>query len=439
MFVRKIAAAVLLAFAARDLAAARRPVAQWDVIPYQLVKEPFKAGVVAFYDKPFKVEFTVNGRRAAVVDKPSLNDRTKVEEHWFSLDPAKYDRASLVDYRLRLGARVVAEDGTKHILPEIDLYWNADGSVGSTKTIWLDVKDGIDYSDGTKERPVKTMKQAVKLAGDGGTVYLSKPGNYTAERIGGRNNRKYWTTIQPAPGLTRRDVQIKGGRTGCDKLHFKDVQIYSDIVNGTSYALGGVDDKSSCWLENCIVRDKGGRLSGRSYTFGNKLIGYVTGGATTEMGDGPRCRLVRNHVIKSISGDAFSGADLLAVNCKLVDVDSTGVMDEPAFHRSQGIQGAWTHDVILANITAQNCACNGFIGLKLRDSAFSNIELGTVGPERRFVSRYAWEMENVWFDRVRVTGQEWIWFKATNHNGDFAPTDVRVTDCSFELPKAEEE
>ena len=169
------------------------------------------------------------------------------------------------------------------------------------------------------------------------------------------------------------------------------------------------------------------------------MTGYVTGGATVDMGDGPRGKLVRGHLIKNISGDAFTGDDCLAVNCKLVDVDSTGVMDEPAFHRSQGIQGAWTHDVILANITGTECACNGFIGLKLRDSAFSNITLETTGPERRFVSRYAWEMENVWFDNVKVTGQEWVWFKATNNNGNFTPTDVRVTGCSFELPKKSED
>ena len=165
------------------------------------------------------------------------------------------------------------------------------------------------------------------------------------------------------------------------------------------------------------------------------MTGYVTCGVTMEMGDGPRGKIVRGHLIKNISGDAFTGEECLAVNCKLDDVDCTGVMDEPAFHRSQGIQGAWTHDVILANITATQCGCNGFIGLKLRDSAFFNITLETTGPERRFISRYAWEMENVWFDHVNVTGQEWVWFKATNNNGNYTPIDVRVTDCSFQLPQ----
>lgn len=425
---------VFAAFLVLPAFSALRPVAQWDVVPYQRISGPFQAGVVAFYDKPLKVEFSVNGKKVAEADKSALNPRTKVEEYSFTLDPAKYGADKLKDRVLELGAKAVGSDGTSHSLPSIVLYWDVDGKTGSKKIVWLDPKDGIDYSDGTQEHPVKTMKQACKLAGDGGTVYMMRPGWYSVERIARGGSVNYWTTIRPAPGLARKDVRIKGGRTGCHKLHIKDANIYSDIAEGTHYALGGADASSVCWLEDCIVRDKGGRSSGRSYTFGNKLSGYVTGGATTEMGDGPCGKLVRNHVIKSISGDAFTASDCLAVNCKLVDVDSTGVMDEPAFHRSQGIRGAWIHDVILANIDASECRCNGFIGLKLRDSVFSNVKLDTTGPERRYISRYSGEMENVWFDRVNVTGQEWIWFKSTNKNGDFAPTDVRVTGCSFELP-----
>lgn len=428
-------AAALAALVAAGAFAAARPVAQWDVIPYQRISEPFKAGVVAFYDKPFHVDFFVNGKKVASSDKKSLNDRTKTEEHWFVLDPSGFDAGSLKDRVLKLGAKAVADDGASYRIPDIVLYWDGDGKTGSKKVVWVDPKDGIDFSVGTKEKPVKTLRQAVKIAGDGGTIRLLRAGMYTAERVGGGNGRKYWTTIMPGDGLKRKDIHIKGGRTGCDKLHFKDVMIFSDITSGVSYALGGVDENSVCWLEGCLVRDKGGRSAGRSYTFGNKMTGYVTGGVTMEMGDGPRGKIVRGHLIKNISGDAFTGEDCLAINCKLDDVDCTGVMDEPAFHRSQGIQGAWTHDVILANITASQCGCNGFIGLKLRDSAFSNITLDTIGPEHRFVSRYAWEMENVWFDRVNVTGQEWVWFKATNHNGNYTPIDVRVTDCSFQLPK----
>ena len=88
---RTLLLAALVLAASRGAFAAPRPVAQWDVVPFQRVAEPFKAGVVAFYDKPFHVEFSVNGKAVASVDRKSANDRTSVEEHWFLLDPAKID------------------------------------------------------------------------------------------------------------------------------------------------------------------------------------------------------------------------------------------------------------------------------------------------------------------------------------------------------------
>ena len=117
-------------FAAPAISAAR-PVAQWDVVPHQRLKEPFKAGVVAFYDKPFYVEFTINGKKAAKVDNPTLNDRTKVVEHWFTIDPASFDIAKLKENKLVVGAKAVAEDGTSHKLPDLLLHCDKDGNLGS--------------------------------------------------------------------------------------------------------------------------------------------------------------------------------------------------------------------------------------------------------------------------------------------------------------------
>ncbi len=425
--------AAALASAATFSFAGRRPVAQWDVVPYQRVGTLFQAGVVAMYDKPIKVEFSVNGTKVAEVDKPTLNGRTRVVEYWFSLDPSKFAPDSSDERILRLGAKVIAEDGTSHVVPETELYWNCDGAAGSTKEVWLDIKDGIDYGDGSEDHPVKSMKRAFLLAGDGGTVYLRHPGEYSIRRIGGGAHMKYWTTIMPAPGLTRKDINLLGGRTGCAKLRLRNVTVVSDVVGGTGYALGGINETSCCWLEDCIVRDKGGRAAGDSYVFGNKLVGYVTGGATTEMGEGPHGKIVRNHVIKSICGDAFTCDDSLAVNCRLDDVDGAGQVDEPVFHRAQGIRGAWIHDVILANIRATKCACTGFTGRGLRDSVFSNVTIETVQSGKVYQSRYAGEMENVWFDRVKLVGQDMAWLTPQSRLGDFAPTDVRVTECSFEL------
>ena len=218
MPLKSLIPALLTAFSA---SAAMRPVAHWDVVPYQRLSGTFAAGVVAFYDSEFKVELFIDGKKVAEAVKPVYNERTRVVEHWFTVDAA-----SMKDGPFSLGAKVVAADGSSYTLPNLPLYANAGGTLNTGKTVWLDQINGIDYSEGTKDRPVKTMKRAIYRAGDGGTVYLMRPGIYKAERVGGGNDRKYWTTVTPAPGLTRKDVKVKGGRTGCDKLRFKDVQLF---------------------------------------------------------------------------------------------------------------------------------------------------------------------------------------------------------------------
>ena len=49
--------------AVSGVAEAARPVARWDVVPYQRIDGVFKAGVVAFHDEGVKVVFDVAGKK----------------------------------------------------------------------------------------------------------------------------------------------------------------------------------------------------------------------------------------------------------------------------------------------------------------------------------------------------------------------------------------
>lgn len=409
---------------------AAKPIAKWDVVPYQRIKNTFNAGVVAFHSSALKVEFSVNGKSAFVAAEPTLNPQTKVKEYVFPFDASKRK-----DGPVRLSAKAVAGDGELE-LPEIVLYVDQEGTMGSHTTVWVDGANGNDFSEGSEDRPLKTIKQALAKAGDGGTIYLMASGDYRVDRMGGGGDRKFWTTICAAPGVKMKDVRIKGGRTGTDKLRFKDVQVFCDVEKGQGYVLGGVDANSSCWLDNCIVSNLRKRHAAYTYTFGNKLAGYVTGGATFDMGTGPCCRIVRNHRMKMLSADPFTASDTLAVNCQVEDVHASKDSDEPAFHRSQAVFGGWTEGVILYNVKGRDCWCNGLVGVKLRDSAFVDVEIETLGD--RFRSRYAGEMDNVIFRNVQIKGQEMEWFKSVNGVGDFSPSGVTVVNCSFDLPKKEE-
>lgn len=67
------------AVAAVSCAEAARPVARWDVVPYQRIDGVFNAGVVAFHEDGVKVVFEVAGKKFTA-DAPKLNNRTGVWE-----------------------------------------------------------------------------------------------------------------------------------------------------------------------------------------------------------------------------------------------------------------------------------------------------------------------------------------------------------------------
>ena len=354
-----LASAVLLSASLE----AARPVARWDVIPYQRVSKNFKAGVVAFHEKGVKVEFTVNGKVVATAEKPEFNGRTKVCEHFFVFEAAKYS-----DGPVTLGATAITEGEQPYKLQDIVIYANSKKTLGSRKASWVDPVNGNDFAEGTKDAPVKTMKQAVNRAGDGGTVNLMA-GDYQAKLIGGGKDRKYWTLIQPAPGVDRAQVRFLGGRTGTDKLHFKNVEFYCNVSDGYGTVIMGESGETSAWFDNCKIYNKPGRLAGSTIPFGNKLKAYVTGGVTTSISSGPHAELVRGHEITSIAGDAFYGSDMLVVNTTVSDIDADGTSTEPDLHRAFAAGQDWVHDVILYNIEATGIKGRAFSGTRFRDSA----------------------------------------------------------------------
>ena len=398
---------------------AGRPVARWDVIPYQRVSKPFKAGVVAFHEKGVKVAFTVNGKTVATVEKPAFNGRTKVDEHFFVFDASKYP-----DGPVTLGATATAPGEEPYRLPEVTLYANSGKTLGERKSSWVDPVNGNDFADGTKDAPVKTMKQAVNKAGDGGTVYLLA-GNYQAKMIGGGKNRKYWTLITPAPGVDRSSVRFLGGRTGTDKIHFKNVELYSDVSDGYGTVIMGESGETSAWFDNCKIYNKPGRYAGSTVPFGNRLRAYVTGGITTTMGSGPHAEIIRGHEIVALAGDAFAGSEMLVVNCTVKDIDGAGTSVDPDFFRAFAAGQNWVHDTILYNVTATGCKGRAFSGTHFRDSAVVNVSVETeTGPTVR--PQFFGPVENILFVNVAVKGQGWQWMTKKNGRDNFQPVDVRL-------------
>lgn len=409
---------------------AARPVAAWDVVPHQRVDGTFTAGVVAFHDRAVKVEFTINGRKFGnAVEAPALNARTGVEEFVLPFPAGKLSE-KLGDREYTLGAKVFVEGETPYELPALTIYANAKGSLGSKKTIWVDSGNGNEFAAGDKTSPVKTLARAVKMAGDGGTVYL-KEGSYNLRLLGGGFERKFWTLITPAPGVDRNAVKVFAGRPGTEKLHFKDLNLYCSYdVGEYGSVVMGEGGKTSAWFDNCNFTNLKGRHAGEAYPFGNKLVAYVTGGATYEIMYGPSSAvLMRGHTVKSVATNALPGENALVVNCRVDDVKAADGAASDLI-TSIATHPDWAGNLIVSGLKASNLSCRIFSFRRVRDSAFVDVAFDIDGSNGAY-SNIAGETENLLFSNVTLPVQELKLARSKDGRGDFKPTGVIMKKCTL--------
>ena len=394
--------------AATVVANAARPVARWDVIPHQRFAGVFKAGVVAFHEDGVKVTFTVAGK-TFVAEEPKLNDRTDVWEYYVPINAAKLPDGPIV---VKATATTLGSAPESFELPELLLYANSKGTQGSKAEVTIG--------------PDESLADAIKKVGDGGTVYLKK-GVYSLSSIGGRD-WKFWTTLAAAPGVKREDVEFSPGRPGGDKLRFKGVTLFCDAEGKYAPIIAGENGATCCWIDDCLITNKKGRWASNSNLLGNRMRAYVTGGETTEMGNGPGGELIRGHYVHKITSDVWTGSDRLVVNCRCDDVDPGKTGAHPDFHQSHAPAPHWVHDVILYNVSGYGCKCQGLFGIRLRDSAFVNVSFKC---DNGMYSQYSDDMENVIFAHITIVDQTWLWREGKPPKGTFNPKDVRVFNCVF--------
>jgi hypothetical protein len=401
---------------------AAKPVAHWDVVPYQCIAADFNAGIVAFHEKELEVEFSVNGKVVDTVSEAKLNPRTNIKEYYFTFAPSKYP-----DGPVTLDGKVTVKDsGEFYSLPTIMLYANSKRSLGTRRVMWVDSANGNDYAPGTRKEPLRTLKRAVSKAGDGGLVLLY-PGTYSARMIGGGKNRKYWTIISSAPGVDRSQVKITSGRTGTEKLCFKRVELECAVATGYGTIIMGEGGSTSAWFDQCLFRNSVGRYSGQTTPFGNSLNAYVTGGVTEEMSFGPSCVLMRSHELRNLALCAFMPEKgMLAVDVKLSGLAPEGEGVESDMFRAFGVEGGkWIENLLFYGIRGSDLDCHVFMGSRIRNSAFVDINVETT-YKSLITTQFLGAMENVLFINVQTPNQEWQWATPKNKRQIFQPKDVRL-------------
>src|SRR5579862_715287 len=90
-----------------------KPMARWDMVPYEAVEDDFNVGVVAFHiDGIDRVEFSVDGGKWLAVRESSLNPQTGVVEYFVTLHPADFAN----DGEIELRAIVYPKSGVPRVL-----------------------------------------------------------------------------------------------------------------------------------------------------------------------------------------------------------------------------------------------------------------------------------------------------------------------------------
>lgn len=262
---------------ASDLGWDAKPVARWNVVPYQDVNEPFQLGVVAFHMNGIdRVEFSVDNGPWEVVHNADRNPRTGTEEYSVILDPAKFAQDGRVEVRAivypdgagipRVLAGPVAFQGAEqgYNAPDLDEYGYP------TNALWTG-----EHSLELFVNPNGTLvEQVVEL--DAGVYVWGQP-PLTApvgasSGPGVQVDRDRWITFRAKPGLNREDVVISGTVTtrpwtapdgsrwtvDYSRVKFEGLTILSgDLNTAGTPRLPRYLSRAMLWLENSHLKGEG--------------------------------------------------------------------------------------------------------------------------------------------------------------------------------------
>jgi hypothetical protein len=357
-------------------------IGNWDLVPQQTFSGTFQVGVVAFHEYGTDVAFSVNGKALATVKHPTLNPRTGVYEHWVALNASDYQ-----DGAITLGATILP-DCAGHIsrkLKDVVLYANAGGSLTNSKTAHVDCQKGSDSAGkGTQAAPYATVEKGLVSVGTAGTVYLAAGTCYKLTKLYPSGNFKRWTTVQPAPGVTRSQVQIMAsgsgatGRFGEDMVRWKQVQIYKDVAPGHSTVFY-LESNHSIWFDGAELFDKKGRLSGGTIMGGNSPHHvYATNAVVRDvMNMTGMCGFCRGLQVSNIGSDIFRAhSNLLSVNMTIKTIDKGSTSAHPDFFQLYA-PGGTVENIVIYNTHVTDMLAQGIFGStgNLRDAAFVNLLL----------------------------------------------------------------
>lgn len=341
-------------------------IGNWNVVPHQRLAESFELGVVAFHEEGVDVRFSVDGADVAFVEVPTFNARTGTYEYWFALDPSAY-----ADGEITVTATIVP-DCPGHLERDLDpltLYADAGGSLHNPNVRWADCASGDDTTgDGSEGSPYRTIEKAIVEVGDGGTVHLKAGTCYelTADLPG--SDYQYWTTVRPAPGVARDQVQIvtygtgsSTGRFGETMIRWQQVGLYKDVDPGYS-TIFYLESGHRVWFDGAELYDARGQWNGGNPLNGNSpYSAYYTDAYLHDISNAGY-GFGRNVTIENIGSDIFRGSSgLTSINLTVRGIDRGTTDAHPDFFQFYNPDSN-VDNVVVYNTKVYDMGAQGIFG-----------------------------------------------------------------------------
>ena len=402
-----------------------KTIGNWDVVPGQVFDGTFGVGVVAFHEYGVDVSFAVNGSALSTVENPSYNPRTGVWEYWVELDASDY-----ADGPITVRATINA-DCPEHVsreLEELELIANAGGTFSTTSQKWVDCATGDDDSgDGSETAPYATIEKGVAEVETGGTVLLAAGTCYRLTSLYDAANHERWTTVQPAPGVTRDQVQILAagpdstGRFGENNIRWKDVQIYKDVDPGYSTVFY-MESGHWVWFDGAELFDAKGQWSGGCVMGGNSGYKvYSTGSLLRDVQNVTgMCGFCRDVEMRDIGSDIFrASSGIMAINTTITGIDVGTTSAHPDFFQLYAPDGN-VENIVIYNTKVTNMGAQGIFGGEgtLRDVAFVNLLMEKDPSDSALLSQITGDWGHVLLWHV-TTVDSGFYLRETSQLADF--------------------
>lgn len=363
-------------------------IAGWNVVPYQRFTGEFKVGVVAFHETGVNVYFRVGNGSRILVEAPTYNARTDTWEYCITIDAHKFS-----DGKVEINARAVPDSGDDRAktLPTLTLYANQAGTLGSSNEITISPGDDI--------------QAAFRAAGDGGRVLLEAGDYELSTNTIGNMNYQYWTTIEPADGVDRDDVNIltasdeSGSASGWfvqNRIKLHNLQLWQDRDSDSTYSIIIRDNTGNhIWVDQCELYDeRGNDASAQAVLMQNGSQLYLTNSYIHDVANGGSGIYNREIRYENIGSDIFRAeSDLVAVNIDIDTIDpfSGAHPDIVQFYNPNGV----VDNIIFYNMSATSTDAQGFFGT---DDGATNVAFVNILIEKTSDSdlmSQLWEMSHV--------------------------------------------